>query len=132
MSSLELLPLDPSVEDAARDLYSEAFPENERIPFDILLSMTVDPACRFLWNMIRRIVPAITAAASGKADLSEVRSALEGEDRTFGLADAGGLVLLDVEYDDVDFNPHRSPTAERRLAGLRLRNSLDRRFLESL
>lgn len=89
-------------------------------------------AGRFLWNMIRRIVPAIVAAASGKADLSEVRSALEGEDRTFGLADAGGLVLMEVEYDDVSFTPHRSPTAERRLAGLRLRNSLERRFLESL
>ena len=52
MSSLELLPLDRSVEDAARDLYSESFPENERIPFDILVRMTDDPGCRFLWMSV--------------------------------------------------------------------------------
>lgn len=52
MSSLELLPLDPSVEDAARGLYSESFPESERIPFDILVRMTDDPGCRFLWMSV--------------------------------------------------------------------------------
>lgn len=45
----ELRPLDgPHLEDARR-LYLEAFPEEERIPFETLISMTSDPDCRFLW-----------------------------------------------------------------------------------
>ena len=47
--SMELLPLDPSVEGEARELYLFAFPERERIPFDTLLRMAEGPDCRFLW-----------------------------------------------------------------------------------
>ena len=47
--SMELRPLDPSVEGRARDLYLEAFPEEERFPFDVLTGLTADPDCRFLW-----------------------------------------------------------------------------------
>lgn len=47
--SMELRPLDPSVEGRARDLYLEAFPEEERFPFDVLTGLTADPDCRFMW-----------------------------------------------------------------------------------
>lgn len=46
---LQLRPLEPSVTERARDLYLSSFPEEERIPFDVLVSMTSDPDCRFLW-----------------------------------------------------------------------------------
>lgn len=52
MNGLELLPLDPSVEDEARELYLSAFPVRERIPFDTLLRMAEGPDCRFLWMSV--------------------------------------------------------------------------------
>lgn len=52
MNALALLPLEPSVEDEARELYLSAFPAEERIPFDTLLSMTRDPDCRFMWMSV--------------------------------------------------------------------------------
>lgn len=45
---MELRPLEPSVEDSARELYLSSFPEAERIPFDDLLRMR-DPGHSFLW-----------------------------------------------------------------------------------
>lgn len=95
--------------------------------FDILFK-----ANRFLWNMIRRMVPAIVSVASGRSDTDKVRRALDGEDITFGLASAEGLTLLDVEYDGIEFKEHRSPATERRLTELKRGNALERRFLESV
>lgn len=46
---LELRELDGSVEGQARDLYHSAFPEEERIPFERLVSMSSLPGCSFLW-----------------------------------------------------------------------------------
>ena len=62
--------------------------------------MVIDLEAReFLRNMVRRIVAAIEAVGSGRAELDEVRRALEGEDVQFGLAPPENLFLMDVRYD---------------------------------
>ncbi len=72
-------------------------------------------AHRFLWNMIRRIVAAIEGVGNGKADIGDVARALEGEDLQFGLADPRNLILMDVEYDDLDFRSFHDPVLERKI-----------------
>jgi len=74
-----------------------------------LRSVTVQPlgdllvidleAREFLRNMVRRIVAGMSAVGSGRAQLDEVRRALEGEDVQFGLAPPENLYLMDVRYD---------------------------------
>jgi len=62
--------------------------------------LVVDLRAReFLRNMVRRCVSAMFSVARHEATIAQVRSALDGEDRSFGLADAEGLVLMDVLYD---------------------------------
>lgn len=53
----------------------------------------------FLRNMIRRMIAAIDDVSLGHTDIEDVRKALEGEDRTFGLAPPEPLTLMDVVYD---------------------------------
>jgi tRNA pseudouridine38-40 synthase len=66
--------------------------------------MVIDLEAReFLRNMVRRIVAAMSAVGSGKAELDEVKRALEGEDGQFGLAPPENLYLMDVRYD-FEFN----------------------------
>lgn len=57
----------------------------------------------FLWNMIRRISAAIVTVGRGKAEISKVIDALNGEEINFGLARADALTLTDTVYPDVDF-----------------------------
>lgn len=62
--------------------------------------LVVDLRAReFLRNMVRRCVAAMTSVARGEATLAQVKAALHGEDRSFGLAEPEGLVLMDVFYD---------------------------------
>jgi tRNA pseudouridine38-40 synthase len=56
-------------------------------------------AREFLRNMVRRCVAAMISVARHEATLAQVRAALEGEDKSFGLAEPEGLVLMDVLYD---------------------------------
>lgn len=46
---LRLQPVDGSVLGKVRELYISAFPDEERIPFDTLVSMSGEPGNRFLW-----------------------------------------------------------------------------------
>jgi len=57
----------------------------------------------FLWNMIRRIVAAISAVGLGHASLDDVERVLNGEPVSFGLARPDALTLIDVLYDGVEF-----------------------------
>lgn len=53
----------------------------------------------FLHNMLRRIVAAALSVAKGSATTAEITSALEGNaSRSFGLAPAQYLILMDVDY----------------------------------
>lgn len=54
-------------------------------------------AREFLRNMVRRIVSALDQLGRGKVTLNEIRSALQGQGRSMGLAEAEGLVLMEVE-----------------------------------
>jgi tRNA pseudouridine38-40 synthase len=56
-------------------------------------------AREFLWNMVRRIVAAMSEVGRGRIAIREVREALSGSDVSFGLAAAEYLVLMDVMYD---------------------------------
>jgi len=66
--------------------------------------LTLDFAARhFLWNMVRRIVAAISSVGTGDASLSDVKGALEGKDVSFGIARPDALTLSDVSYKGVRF-----------------------------
>jgi tRNA pseudouridine38-40 synthase len=57
----------------------------------------------FLWNLIRRIVSAISSVGRGTASLNDVERALNGEDLAFGIARPDALTLTDVHYKDIEF-----------------------------
>lgn len=68
----------------------------------------------FLWNMIRRISAALIKVGRGEATVDEVRCALEGEERTFGVGRPDALTLMDVVYDGLEFTPYDSKPFTRR------------------
>lgn len=53
----------------------------------------------FLWNMVRRIVSALVKYASGEISRQDILSAMEGQEKDFGLVSAHPLFLVDVAYD---------------------------------
>lgn len=55
-------------------------------------------AREFLRNMVRRMIAAMTEVGRGRVALDEVMKALNGREKSFGLAKAEGLVLMDVLY----------------------------------
>ncbi len=70
---------------------------------------TIDVWARsFRRGMVRRIVAALVAHASGDADLDTIRACLQGERHDFGMAPAEPLVLMDVVYE-VPFTPLLKP-----------------------
>jgi len=63
----------------------------------------------FLWNQVRRMMGAIMMAGRKKVDENIIREALHGKKRmNFGVAPPENLVLMDVEYDNIVFNPVKS------------------------
>ena len=52
----------------------------------------------FRRGMVRRIVAAIVGHARGEVPLAEIRAALQGERRDFGMVPPEGLVLMGVRY----------------------------------
>ena len=62
-------------------------------------------ASSFLWNMVRRMVSAVEAAALGRSTLDEVKEVLGlKSQKGFGIAPPQNLVLVDVVYKDVGFD----------------------------
>ncbi len=55
-------------------------------------------AREFLRNMVRRIVSAMDQVGQGRVSLNEVRCALQGQGRSWGLAEPEGLFLMDVDH----------------------------------
>ena len=60
-------------------------------------------ASSFLWNQLRRIMAAIIKVGEGKAKIDEIKEALNGKRKNFGIASPSNLILLDVIYDDIEF-----------------------------
>jgi tRNA pseudouridine38-40 synthase len=56
-------------------------------------------AREFLWNMVRRIVAAMSEVGRGRVTVRKVKEALSGKNISFGLAPAESLILMDVVYD---------------------------------
>ncbi len=80
----------------------------------------------FLWQMVRRIVKAMTDVEKGKLSLDDLKNALGGKTRAdFGIASAEPLILMDVRYD-FNFNIDRmkskdlKTTLEKNLQMLRI------------
>lgn len=57
----------------------------------------------FLWHMVRRMAAAVRCAGSGRAELSDIAGALAGGPAQFGVAEAGPLTLVDVQFDGLEF-----------------------------
>ena len=55
-------------------------------------------AREFLRNMVRRMVAAMDSVGRGKVEIGDVRKALSGKERSFGLAPAENLVLMEIRY----------------------------------
>jgi len=89
-------------------------------------------ARRYLWNMIRRISAAVISVGKGESDISEVESALNGKNITFGLARADALTLTDITYPDMIFETVPCNTFDPRLKENLFKNNLEKRFFESL
>ncbi|MCL2607608.1 MAG: tRNA pseudouridine(38-40) synthase TruA [Methanomassiliicoccaceae archaeon] len=85
----------------------------------------------FLWNLIRRIVSAISAVGRGHASSDDVERALNGEPLSFGLARPDALTLVDIVYEGIEFI---SPpdTFGGRIEEERFRLSLKNAFFDSL
>ncbi len=93
----------------------------------------IDFAARYyLWNMIRRIVSAITAVGRGDACMSDIQDALNGKDITFGLARPDSLTLLDVHYKDIDFIVPSAEMFDDRICEEMFRSKLKEMFFTSL
>lgn len=54
-------------------------------------------AREFLRNMVRRVVSALDQLGQGRVRLEDIQSALEGQGSSMGLAEAEGLVLMEVD-----------------------------------
>jgi tRNA pseudouridine38-40 synthase len=86
----------------------------------------------FLWNLIRRIVAAISSVGRGDASLNDVERALNGEPISFGVARPDALTLIDVVYDDIDFITPAADMFDDRIEEELFRWSLRRTFFNSL
>jgi tRNA pseudouridine38-40 synthase len=102
----------------------EVFRVGETIVIDI-------KAREFLRNMVRRMVAAISEVGSGNATIQEVGRALQGKDKSFGLAPSEPLCLMDVEYP-FEFETAHPPTLDRRLLSALQRNFFEMAFLHDL
>lgn len=60
MTGIELLPADPSSEEDVRNIYLSSFPEEERIPFETLLSMACGDGCDFYRIMVDDVLCGIS------------------------------------------------------------------------
>ncbi|MCL2712004.1 MAG: tRNA pseudouridine(38-40) synthase TruA [Methanomassiliicoccaceae archaeon] len=86
----------------------------------------------FLWNMIRRIVAAISSVGHGNASLDDVKKALNGSRISFGIARSDALTLVDVIYDHIEFTAAGQETLEQRKKEELFSLSLRKNFFDSL
>jgi pseudouridylate synthase I len=95
--------------------------------------VTLDFSARYyLWNMVRRISAALISVGRGDSEIADVRSALEGQDLTFGLARADALTLTDIAYPNLDFIIPSKNMMVQRIDEENFRICMKNRFFESL
>ncbi|MDR0790988.1 MAG: tRNA pseudouridine(38-40) synthase TruA [Methanomassiliicoccaceae archaeon] len=86
----------------------------------------------FLWNLIRRIVAAISSVGRGDASLGDVERALNGENISFGIARPDALTLMDVVYDRIEFMAPAADMFDDRIEEELFSSSLKAAFFSSL
>jgi len=86
----------------------------------------------FLWNMIRRIVAAISSVGRGDASLNDVEKALNGSPVSFGVARPDALTLIDVVYEHIKFVTPDAEMFDARISEEMFRWSLRKIFFNSL
>ena len=105
--------------------------------FENLLSINFF-AQTFVWQQVRRIVSALEKIGYHEVGIDTVKKAIEKpeERRTFGIAKAENLLLVDVRYDfDFEFKSsiiERIPDLERRIIERSRPDSLDSKMFSSL
>ena len=85
----------------------------------------------FRRGMVRRIVAALVAHATGAAGLASIRACLQGEKHDFGMAPAEPLVLMDVRYP-FPFTPLVKPKVLAEWRSRRAGFELQLRYLRDL
>jgi len=86
----------------------------------------------FLWNMIRRIVAAVSSVGRGDASLNDVKNALNGDPVSFGIARPDALTLIDVIYDNIKFTAPDAEMFDTRVSEEMFAWSLRKLFFSSL
>lgn len=86
----------------------------------------------FLWNMIRRIVAAVSSVGRGDASLNDVKKALNGDPVSFGIARPDALTLIDVIYDNIKFTAPDAEMFDTRVSEEMFAWSLRKLFFSSL
>jgi tRNA pseudouridine38-40 synthase len=86
----------------------------------------------FLWNMIRRIVAAISSVGRNDATLKDIERALNGETISFGIARPDALTLADVVYNGIEFTTPAADMFDDRIEEELFAYSLRAAFFNSL
>jgi tRNA pseudouridine38-40 synthase len=86
----------------------------------------------FLWNLIRRIVAAISSVGRGDSTIEDVKRALNGEPVSFGVARPDALTLVDVIYDNIKFVAPGTDMFRSRLEEEKLKRKIRRAFFDTL
>ena len=86
----------------------------------------------FLWNLIRRIVSAISSVGRGDSKIDDVVQALNGQQISFGVARPDALTLVDVVYKNIDFITPAADMFDRRVEEETFAWSLRKYFFDSL
>jgi tRNA pseudouridine38-40 synthase len=101
-----------------------AFPIGDFVVIDIR-------AREFLRNLVRRMVATAAQVGKGKATLEDVKGALDGQERSFGLAPAEDLILMDVIYS-FEFERDTGTALARRIAAARRDAFISLAFVDGL
>lgn len=87
----------------------------------------------FLWNQIRRICSAVIRVGRGRTSIKDVEAALyDLEETNFGVARADALTLVDVKYNDLDFEFPPIETLRWKKEALLFTNALERDFIDGI
>ena len=87
----------------------------------------------FLWNQIRRICSAVIRVGKGMAKLDDVKAALfDLKETNFGVARADALTLVDVKYEDIEFEYPDVNTLRWKREAMKFDLSLEKAFVDEI
>lgn len=86
----------------------------------------------FLWHQVRRMASAIAKVGAGNADYDDVIRALNGDDIHLGTMRGDGLTLMDIEYENLEFQKPLKSVYKGRLNEEIYKNRIRNIFFTSL